>query len=154
MVGDRIPVGGEFFFAFVQTGRWAHPTPCTMGTGSFPRVKQPGSGVDHPLLCSAEIKEWVKLYFSLSGPLWPLPSNFSTVHPCTFRWMFTTYSVCREGSYEDKAANLYSCFFFFDVLLTVQLNIFILVINQLDAQNFCFTISAVPCTGCARDGHL
>jgi len=28
---------------------------------------------------------------------------------------------------------------FFDVLLTVHLSIFILVINQLDAQNFCFT---------------
>ena len=30
---------------------------------------------------------------------------------------------------------------FFDVMLTVHLSIFILVINQLDAQNFCFTIS-------------
>ena len=29
----------------------------------------------------------------------------------------------------------------FDVLLTVHFSIFILVINQLDAQNFCFTIS-------------
>jgi len=32
-------------------------------------------------------------------------------------------------------------FIFFDVLLTVHLSIFISVINQLDAQNFCFTIS-------------
>ena len=29
----------------------------------------------------------------------------------------------------------------FDVLLTVHLSIFILVINQRDAQNFCFTVS-------------
>jgi len=29
----------------------------------------------------------------------------------------------------------------FDVLLTVHLSIFISVINQLDSQNFCFTIS-------------
>jgi len=29
----------------------------------------------------------------------------------------------------------------FDVLLTVHLSIFISVINQLDAQNFCFKIS-------------
>ena len=29
----------------------------------------------------------------------------------------------------------------FDVLLTVHLSIFISVINQLDAQNVCFTIS-------------
>jgi len=30
----------------------------------------------------------------------------------------------------------------FDVLLTVRLSIFISVINQLDGQNFCFTISS------------
>jgi len=30
----------------------------------------------------------------------------------------------------------------FDVSLTVHLSIFISVINQLDAQNFCFTISS------------
>ena len=29
----------------------------------------------------------------------------------------------------------------FDVLLTVHLSVFISVINQLDAQKFCFTIS-------------
>jgi hypothetical protein len=34
---------------------------------------------------------------------------------------------------------------FFAVLLTVHLGIFILVINQLDAQNFCFTISFISC---------
>ena len=33
----------------------------------------------------------------------------------------------------------------FDVLLTVHLSIFIIVINQLDAQNFCFTISFISC---------
>jgi len=33
----------------------------------------------------------------------------------------------------------------FDVLLTVHLSIFISVINQLDAQNFCFTISFFSC---------
>jgi len=30
---------------------------------------------------------------------------------------------------------------FFDVLPTVHLSIFVLVLNQLDAQNFCFTIN-------------
>ena len=33
----------------------------------------------------------------------------------------------------------------FDVLLTVHLSIFISVINQLYAQNFCFTISFISC---------
>jgi len=37
-----------------------------------------------------------------------------------------------------------SLFIFFDVLLTVHLSIFILVINQLDAQNFCFYKNFVP----------
>jgi len=36
-------------------------------------------------------------------------------------------------------------FFFFDVLLTVHLSIFISVFNQLDAQHFCFTISFISC---------
>ena len=33
----------------------------------------------------------------------------------------------------------------YDVLLTVHLSIFISVINQLDAQNFCFTVSFISC---------
>ena len=59
------------FSAPVQTGHGAHPASCTTGTGSFPGVKRPGSGVDHPspphLL--ARLKK-VKLY--LYSP--PLPS--------------------------------------------------------------------------------
>ena len=37
---------------------------------------------------------------------------------------------------------------YFDVLLTVHLSIFISVINQLDAQNFCFTISLFHASTC------
>ena len=36
----------------------------------------------------------------------------------------------------------------FDVLLTVHLSIFILVINQSDVQNFCFTISLFHASTC------
>jgi hypothetical protein len=36
----------------------------------------------------------------------------------------------------------------FDVLLTVHLSIFISVINQLDAQNFCFTTSLFNASKC------
>ena len=35
-----------------------------------------------------------------------------------------------------------------DVLLTVHLSIFISVINQIDAQNFCFTISLSHASTC------
>ena len=38
--------------------------------------------------------------------------------------------------------------FYFDVLLTVHLSIFISVINQLDAQNVCFTISLFHASTC------
>ena len=37
---------------------------------------------------------------------------------------------------------------FFDVLLTVLLSIFISVINQLDAQIFCFTVSLIHASTC------
>jgi len=36
------------FSSPVHIGSGAHPASCTMGTGSFPGVKRPGRGVDHP----------------------------------------------------------------------------------------------------------
>jgi hypothetical protein len=39
---------GARFSAPVQTGPRAHPPSYTMGTGSFPGVKRPGRGDDHP----------------------------------------------------------------------------------------------------------
>jgi len=49
---------GEIFSACPD---WpgAHPSSYTMGTGSFPGVKQPWHGVDHPSASSAEVKERV-----------------------------------------------------------------------------------------------
>jgi hypothetical protein len=44
------------FFAHVQTGPGALPTSFTMGTGSFPGVKRPGRGADHPPISSAEVQ--------------------------------------------------------------------------------------------------
>jgi hypothetical protein len=41
---------GARFFTHVQTGPGAHPASCTMGTGSFPGIKRPGRGADHPPL--------------------------------------------------------------------------------------------------------
>jgi hypothetical protein len=40
---------------------------------SFPEVKRPGRGVDHPPSSSARVKERVELYlYSPSGPSWPV----------------------------------------------------------------------------------
>jgi hypothetical protein len=64
---------GVRFSTPVQTGPGAHPASYTMGTGSFPGVKQPGRGVDHPPPSSTEIEVRVEVYlYSTSGPLWPV----------------------------------------------------------------------------------
>jgi hypothetical protein len=64
---------GARFSAPVQTCPGAYPASCTMGTGSFPGVKRPGRGVDHPPPLSTEVKERVELYlYSPSGPSWPV----------------------------------------------------------------------------------
>ena len=39
---------GATFSAPVQTGSEAHPATCIMGTGSFPGIKRPERGADHP----------------------------------------------------------------------------------------------------------
>ena len=60
------------FSASVQTGPGAHPPYYTMGTGSFPGVKRPGRGVDHPPPSSAGVKEKVQIYiYSPKEPSWP-----------------------------------------------------------------------------------
>ena len=59
---------GERFSAPVQTAPGAHPASCIMGTGSFPGVKRPGRGVDHPPPSSAEVEGRVELYlYSAQG---------------------------------------------------------------------------------------
>jgi hypothetical protein len=59
---------GTRFSAPVQIDPGAHPASYTMGTGSFPGVKRPGRGIDHPTPSRAVVKERVKLYlFSISG---------------------------------------------------------------------------------------
>ena len=55
---------GARFSTPVQTGSGAHPASYTMGTGSFPGVKRPGRGVNHPPPSSAEVKERVEYTFT------------------------------------------------------------------------------------------
>jgi hypothetical protein len=47
------PGGGEIF----RTRPVADPASCMMGTGSFPGVKRPGRGADHPPPSSAGVKK-------------------------------------------------------------------------------------------------
>jgi hypothetical protein len=55
MKHKKIPVGTRFI-AHAQTGPGAHTSSCMMGTGSFPEVKRPERGVDHPPPPSAEVE--------------------------------------------------------------------------------------------------
>ena len=80
--GDRIPVGPRFS-APVQTGPGAYPASCTTGTGSFPGVKLPVRGADHPPPSKCGGHERVGLYlYSPSGPSWPVIGR-------TFTFTFT-----------------------------------------------------------------
>ena len=68
--GDRIPVGARF-----STDRaWGLPSLLYDGYRvSFPGVKRPGRGINHPPPSSAEVKDRIELYiYSLSGPSWPV----------------------------------------------------------------------------------
>ena len=48
---------GAKFYTSVQTGPGAHPASFAMGTGSFPEVKRPGRGVDHPPHLAPRLEE-------------------------------------------------------------------------------------------------
>jgi hypothetical protein len=100
----QLPVGTRFS-APVQTSPGAHPTFYTMGTRSFPGVKWPGRGVDHPPPSSTEVKETVELYlYSPSGPSWPVlgwPLPLPTIQHITVKWSVYTCRnrelICETG---------------------------------------------------------
>ena len=60
---------GARFSAPVGTGPGAHPASYIMGTRSFPGIKRPGRGVDHPLPSGADVKERVELWYTSTPPL-------------------------------------------------------------------------------------
>jgi len=61
------------FPARVQNGPGAHPATYTTVTLSFPEVKRPGRGVDHPPHLAQRFEERVQLYlYSPSGRSWPV----------------------------------------------------------------------------------
>ena len=45
------------FLTAVQTGPGAHPASYKVGTGSFPVLKRPGRGVDHPPNLAPRLKK-------------------------------------------------------------------------------------------------
>ena len=75
------PGGGEFSTP-VHTDPGAHPASYTMGIESFPEVKRPKRGVEHPPPSNAEVIERVDLYlYSPSEPSWPV-LRWTLTLPC------------------------------------------------------------------------
>jgi len=96
--GDQIPVGTRFS-APVQTGPGAHPASCTMGTGSFPRVKS-GRGVT--LTPYSLLVSWSKK----SRAIPPLPLRdvrpVQSLSACTrVHFIFTYLNPCLEAFHWD-----------------------------------------------------
>jgi hypothetical protein len=89
---------GARYAAPAQTGPVAHPSSYTMGTGSFPGVKRPGSGVDHPLPSSTEFKERAELYLT---PLLGLRGLF-------YRELYLFHtSICYSSWYQRDRCGLH-----------------------------------------------
>ena len=86
---ERNPGLGEII-RVVHTTPEAYLASCTTATGSFPRVKQPERGADHPPPSSTGL--WMGLRYIATSPLflrrWPLPlfGTLTVVRICdTFR---------------------------------------------------------------------
>jgi hypothetical protein len=91
--------GGARFFVSIQTGPGAHLASCTVCTVSFPEVKRPGRGVDHPSHLTPRFKKeysyistpseglrglfWGDLYLYLSSIRWRGESLLSSPTGCT-----------------------------------------------------------------------
>jgi len=72
---------GAKFSAPTQTDTEAQPATCTMGTGSFPGVKRPGRGADHPPHLAPRLKKGRTVTLL---PLWVFVAcsrvNFNCIH--------------------------------------------------------------------------
>jgi hypothetical protein len=60
--GPGIKSGGGEIFRTRPDRPWGPPSPYTTGTWSFPGVKRPRRGVDHPTLSSTKVKQRVDIY--------------------------------------------------------------------------------------------
>jgi hypothetical protein len=80
---------------------WGLPNPLYNEYVSFPRLKLPGSGVDHPPPSSTEVKERVQLHSYMStpsGPSWPLLEwtlRFTKIHTIKI-WHICACSNCDD----------------------------------------------------------
>jgi len=91
---------GARFSAPVQTGPEAHPASNTMGTGTFPGIKRPGRGVDHPPHLAPRLRK------SSAIPLLPLwafvtRSRVNFIFTFTFTLTLFVHSVVLRSQIVD-----------------------------------------------------
>jgi hypothetical protein len=103
---------GARFSASFQAGYEDHPASYTMDTGSFPRVKRPGRGVDHPPHLAQRLKSRAVALL----PLWTFVAcsrvTFTFTLVCAHRdlfWLTRKFGVktrkpCRTVQYIGSAA--------------------------------------------------
>ena len=103
---------GARFSAPLQTRPGAYPASCTMGTGSFPGVKRPGCGADHPPPSKCPGQERVGLYlYCPSGHSWPVVGapKYSRIVIWTLQCVLVLPSVTRlrtAGKVTNKAHDI------------------------------------------------
>jgi len=97
--GDRIPLWGEIFRTRPDRP-WGPPSLVYMSTRSFPGVKRPGRGVDHPPPSGAEVKERELCHYTPFGPSWVVLGR-----PLPFTLYVNLGYICRF--YCEKKINLF-----------------------------------------------
>ena len=93
-----------------------HPAPCTMGTGSFPEVKRPGRGTDHPPPSKRRGHERVGLYlYSPSEPQWPVMGrNFIYLSHIYYYYYYYYYeNIITNGLYKRKIFRLKAHYYYY-----------------------------------------
>jgi len=108
-------------------------------------------------LCRVVLLSWTTLFYAFYRvcPVEYLESRHAARRrkpkSPDFRYFYVPCQI-RHDEHETVTLNflrsLQNFYTSFDVLLTVHLSIFISVINQLDAQNVCFTISLFHASTC------
>ena len=73
---------------------------------------------------------------------------YGIIQSCSVYISIYTFTYSHEHNNITISSDINTQLYFFHVLLTVHLNIFISVINQLDAQYFCFRISLFHASTC------
>ena len=112
-----------------------------MGTGSFPGVKRPGRGADHPLPSKRRGHERVGLYlYSPFGPQWPIMGRTFTllrfVSLLSFRFTSVLFSF-----FLSFVLSLFHFGVFFSSFYILSLSLFSVTLNEItpspDQQSLC-----------------